>query len=101
MSLSIGSTDTLAATSPGAAAATGAPRASAAPAAPLRTAAPTPSQDRGVQFQVDAATGRTVVRVVNMATGEVVRQIPDEVVMRIAQFLKAECGNCDGIDLTA
>jgi flagellar protein FlaG len=99
MSLSIGLTDALPSTSVPSPA--GTPRPPAAPAPPLRSAAPTSSQDRGVQFQVDAATGQTIVRVVNMSTGEVVRQIPDEVVMRIAQFLKAECGNCESIDLTA
>lgn len=63
--------------------------------------APLQTQERGVQFQVDEATGMTIVRVVNKATGEVVRQIPNEVVIRIAQYLRSECGDAGGFDLTA
>jgi flagellar protein FlaG len=48
------------------------------------------AHDQSLQFSVDKASGLTVVHVVNTSTGEVVRQIPTEVVVRIAQFLKNE-----------
>ena len=46
--------------------------------------------DSSLEFQVDSATGQTVVTVRNTATGEVVRQIPSEEVLRIAQRMDAE-----------
>ena len=48
------------------------------------------AHDQSLRFNVDKASGLTVVHVVNTGTGEVVRQIPTEVVVRIAQFLKGE-----------
>lgn len=39
---------------------------------------------RGLNFQVDPSLGRPVVTVTNQETGEVIRQIPNEVVVRIA-----------------
>lgn len=48
------------------------------------------AHDQSLRFNVDEASGLTVVHVVNTSTGEVVRQIPTEVVVRIAQFLKNE-----------
>lgn len=46
------------------------------------------AHDQGMKFNVDKASGLTVVHVYNRSTGEVVVQIPTEVVVRIAQFLK-------------
>lgn len=39
---------------------------------------------RGLNFQVDESLNRPVVTVTNQETGEVIRQIPNEVVVRIA-----------------
>ena len=41
-------------------------------------------------FNVDRQTGMTIVRVINRATGELVRQIPTEEIVHIAQLLKQE-----------
>ncbi|WP_374512587.1 flagellar protein FlaG [Niveibacterium sp.] len=47
---------------------------------------------RNLQFSIDEDTGRTVVRVVDSATKEVIRQIPSEEVLAIAKALD----NMDG-----
>lgn len=47
------------------------------------------SSSRKLQFQIDDATGRTIIRVTNPETGEVIRQIPSEEVLRISASLKA------------
>jgi flagellar protein FlaG len=44
----------------------------------------------GFSFNFDRQTGMTIVRVINKATGELVRQIPTEEVVRIAQLLRQE-----------
>jgi flagellar protein FlaG len=44
------------------------------------------AHDQSLQFQVDKQTGMTIVHVYNDATGEIVRQIPTEEVVRIAQY---------------
>jgi flagellar protein FlaG len=44
----------------------------------------------GFSFNFDRQTGMTIVRVINKATGELVRQIPTEEVVRIAQLLSQE-----------
>jgi flagellar protein FlaG len=44
----------------------------------------------GFSFNVDRQTGMTIVRVINKATGELVRQIPTEEIVHIAQLLKQE-----------
>jgi flagellar protein FlaG len=41
-------------------------------------------------FTVDRETGMTIVKVINKATGELVRQIPSEEVVHIAQLLKQD-----------
>jgi flagellar protein FlaG len=41
-------------------------------------------------FTVDNQTGITIVRVINKATGELVRQIPTEEVVRVAQLLQQD-----------
>jgi flagellar protein FlaG len=44
---------------------------------------------RGLRFQVDQATGRTVITVINPVSGEVVRQIPPQELLNIAHELRA------------
>jgi flagellar protein FlaG len=44
---------------------------------------------RNLSFRVDKGTGRTVITVVDAATKEVVRQIPAEEVLALAQALEA------------
>lgn len=41
----------------------------------------------GVRFEVDADTDRLVVKVVDRLSGELIRQIPSEEVLRIAKLL--------------
>jgi flagellar protein FlaG len=48
------------------------------------------AHDQSVRFQLDQQTGMTIVHVYNKATGEVVRQIPTEEIVRIAQFLQQD-----------
>ena len=43
---------------------------------------------RSFRFQVDDASGRTIVRIVNPETGEMVRQIPSEDVLAAARALR-------------
>jgi flagellar protein FlaG len=45
--------------------------------------------DQEAHFMFDQSTGMTIVRIVNRASGELVRQIPTEEVVRIAQYLDA------------
>lgn len=42
---------------------------------------------RDLQFEVDMERGQTIVRVVDNETQEVIRQIPDEVALRLADNL--------------
>lgn len=46
--------------------------------------------DQESHFVYDQNTGMTIVQIVNRATGEMVRQIPTEEVVRIAQYLDAQ-----------
>ena len=46
------------------------------------------SVNRSLEFRVDADTGRTIVSVRNSETGELIRQIPGDEVLRIAQAMK-------------
>ena len=50
------------------------------------------SQGRNLGFQVDDVANRTVVTVRHRETGEVVRQIPDETVLRVAHSIEAMKG---------
>lgn len=43
---------------------------------------------RDLQFEVDMERGETIVRVVDNETQEVIRQIPDEVALRLAKNLQ-------------
>ena len=45
---------------------------------------------RDLQFEVDSELGETIVRVVDQQTQEVIRQIPDEVAMRLAEKLQQD-----------
>jgi len=46
------------------------------------------SMGRDLSFSVDSTTGYNVVRVVNPETGEVVRQLPSEELLKIAQAMQ-------------
>jgi len=48
------------------------------------------SIQRDLQFEVDNDSGQTIVRVVDRETDEVIRQIPDEVAMRLAENLQQD-----------
>ena len=50
------------------------------------------STKRGLGFQIDEAVGGPVVTVRSAETGEVVRQIPNEVVVRIAHSIEKAKG---------
>lgn len=43
---------------------------------------------RGLNFSADKALGRPVVTVTNQETGEVIRQIPNEVIVRVAHSIE-------------
>lgn len=45
---------------------------------------------RDLQFEVDNDLGKTIVRVVDQETQEVIRQIPDEVALRLAENLQQD-----------
>lgn len=45
---------------------------------------------RDLQFEVDNESGQTIVRVVDQETQEVVRQMPDEVALRLAEKLQQD-----------
>lgn len=46
------------------------------------------SQQRDLQFSTDSASGRSVVRVLDGSTKEVIRQIPSDVALRLARNVK-------------
>ena len=48
---------------------------------------------RGLAFKVDPSLDRPVVTVTNWETGEVIRQIPNEVVIRMAHSIDDNKGN--------
>jgi flagellar protein FlaG len=81
-------------------------RAAATPAFPVAAAsqqapAPLAPVERGVEFHVDDSTGLTVVSVIDRKTGELIRQIPEEVEMRIARYIEAELGASGVVDTSA
>ena len=45
---------------------------------------------RDLQFEVDNDMGQTIVKVVDQQTQEVIRQIPDEVALRLAEKLQQD-----------
>ena len=52
---------------------------------------------RDLQFSVDDASGRTIVRVINSETEEVVRQIPSEEVLRISRNIEEQLADVTGL----
>lgn len=48
------------------------------------------STQRDLNFTYDPSSGETVVKVLDRATQEVIRQIPDEIFLRLAQQLDIE-----------
>lgn len=48
------------------------------------------SVQRDLEFSVDADLGKTVVKVVDMGTGELIRQIPEQHFLDLARNLKAD-----------
>lgn len=50
------------------------------------------SVNRMLEFRIDAETGVTVITVRETATGEVIRQIPGEEVLRLARHLQEGSG---------
>ncbi len=50
------------------------------------------ASNRELQISMDKGSGRTVVRVVNPDTQEVIRQIPNEEVLKLAASLRAAGG---------
>jgi flagellar protein FlaG len=50
------------------------------------------SQRRSLQFSVDATSGRTVIRVLDAETQEMIRQIPAEEVVNLSRWLKGSSG---------
>ena len=63
------------------------------PASPSQVDAYLQAHNQSVRFQVDQASGLTIVHVVDATTGEVVRQIPSEVIVRVAQYLHSQSSN--------
>jgi flagellar protein FlaG len=53
---------------------------------------------RDVKFSVDGGSDRMVVRIFNRATGELVRQVPSEEVLRVAALLREDMADGSGID---
>lgn len=47
---------------------------------------------RNLEFSIDEDTGRTIVRVLDAESGELVRQIPPEEILSIAENLEAASG---------
>jgi flagellar protein FlaG len=43
---------------------------------------------RNLSFSVDAASGYNVVRVVNPDTGELIRQLPSEELLKISRYFQ-------------
>lgn len=47
------------------------------------------SMNKSLQFRVDDSTGRMIVSICDSETGEVIRQVPGEEALRIAQNLQS------------
>ena len=47
------------------------------------------SMNRSLQFRLDESTGRMIVSITDSETGEVIRQVPGEEALRIAQNLQS------------
>ena len=53
--------------------------------------------NRNLQFSVDEQSGRSVIRVVNAETQELVRQIPSEEALRIAHNIQEQTAKAAGL----
>ena len=53
--------------------------------------------NRNLQFSVDEDSGRSVIRVVNADTQELVRQIPSEEALRISRHIKEQTSDVSGL----
>ena len=53
--------------------------------------------NRDLQFSVDEQSGRSVIRVVNAETQELVRQIPSEEILRISKYIKEQTADVSGL----
>jgi len=49
-------------------------------------------QHKSLQFSVDESTGRTVIKVVDKDTGEVIKEIPPEETLRLAEKIEEMSG---------
>lgn len=54
---------------------------------------------RNLEFSVDDITGRTVVKVVDKQTDEVIRQMPSEEALKLAQHMHEQKADNSGISL--
>ncbi|GAB4260421.1 MAG: flagellar protein FlaG [Methylomicrobium sp.] len=54
------------------------------------------NERRSIQFNVDEDSGRTVIKIIDMKSGDQIKQIPAEEILRISRQL-AEQTNQDGI----
>ena len=57
------------------------------------------SFQRNLRFSLDEESGRSVVRVVDTSTDEVIRQIPNDVALRLARNLKASVQSQELVEL--
>lgn len=53
--------------------------------------------NRDLHFSVDDDSGRTVIKVVNSDTAELVRQIPSEEVLRLSETIRESLENSTGV----
>jgi flagellar protein FlaG len=59
------------------------------------------SNGRSLHFSVDTQSGMTVVSVKDIATGDVIRQIPSEEALRLAHALQTQGGSSSLLDVEA
>lgn len=57
------------------------------------------SVNRGLEFSVDEDSGRSIIKVVDSETGDVIRQMPSEEILHIARFLKEGQPETEGMIL--
>ena len=55
---------------------------------------------RNLSFSVDDSSGKTVIRVVDTNTEELIRQIPSEDALRISQSIQEQVDGADGLILS-
>lgn len=54
---------------------------------------------RSLQFSVDEASGRTIVKVTDSDTGDLIRQIPSDEILAISRAIAESMGEADGLIL--